>query len=360
MQWFCDQLFFDIRNDYKDWAGSLHLVAPNPVYRSLSRRLKYAADGAESSTIHFVTRRGRTLDGLRLDVTQYGGPVGVTSTMSAPLVGRHIEVPHVGTVESVAHRVLCSRRGLLEWAPPQPYVGTIQFNVGTSATSMTVVPPDPTTPAGKPYTQLLIDSTTSFAVGHRPPPTAMRAIQQAERARQSREESERRVEKWFHGDQDEAIEFVRNLLRQARQRVLIVDPYFATNELFSFARAVAIRDIPVTILTSGEWLKKDPLAPGTQRGATLRRQLAQLREHGDFHMSVMTGKPVIHDRFLIVDADAWLSGNSLNHIGERAGMIVKLVHPLPIINRLTALLESERVTNANDWHPDGSTQEDDA
>ena len=41
---------------------------------------------------------------------------------------------------------------------------------------------------------------------------------------------------------------------------------------------------------------------------------------------VLTGDPPpVHDRFLIVDGTVWLSGNSLHTLGERAGVIVRLV-----------------------------------
>ena len=50
---------------------------------------------------------------------------------------------------------------------------------------------------------------------------------------------------------------------------------------------------------------------------------------------ILTGKQSpVHDRFLIVDNIVWLSGNSLNTIGERAGMIIKLPDPEPVIELL--------------------------
>ena len=47
---------------------------------------------------------------------------------------------------------------------------------------------------------------------------------------------------------------------------------------------------------------------------------------------VMPGmdKPVIYDRYLIVDGDVWHCGPSFNELGERLGIIVRLPDPLAV------------------------------
>ena len=49
---------------------------------------------------------------------------------------------------------------------------------------------------------------------------------------------------------------------------------------------------------------------------------------------ILGDSPGVHDRFLVIDGNVWFSGNSLNRIGERAGMIVKLPDPKPVVERL--------------------------
>ena len=55
----------------------------------------------------------------------------------------------------------------------------------------------------------------------------------------------------------------------------------------------------------------------------------------------------MHDRFLIVDGTVWLSGNSLHTLGERAGVIVRLPDPTPIISGIKAFWLSS--PTLSDW-----------
>lgn len=49
--------------------------------------------------------------------------------------------------------------------------------------------------------------------------------------------------------------------------------------------------------------------------------------------------PPIHDRFLVIDGDVWLSGNSLNKIGKRASVMLKLPDPTSVSERLERLFD---------------------
>ena len=70
-------------------------------------------------------------------------------------------------------------------------------------------------------------------------------------------------------------------------------------------------------------------------------------------IKVLTGDPPpVHDRFLIVDGTVWLSGNSLHTLGERAGVIVRLPDPTPIIEGINAFWRSAPALS--DWLGDQS------
>lgn len=66
----------------------------------------------------------------------------------------------------------------------------------------------------------------------------------------------------------------------------------------------------------------------------------------------MTGdKPLIHDRFLIIDDEVWFSGNSLNDIGNRLSMLIRLPNPGEILDVLKEL-ESKperRIETMEEW-----------
>ena len=72
--------------------------------------------------------------------------------------------------------------------------------------------------------------------------------------------------------------------------------------------------------------------------------------NGKIDAYVMTGNvPVIHDRFLIIDNEAWFCGGSLNEIGNRLSCVIRL----PDAQELNKLLEdiklSDQVRPLKDW-----------
>jgi hypothetical protein len=95
--------------------------------------------------------------------------------------------------------------------------------------------------------------------------------------------------------------------------------------------------------------KKDRIDPKCTDAEVLDAQLPNLAKHGNFSISVLTGTPAVHDRFLIVDDSVWFSGNSLHTIGDRAGMVIKLRNSGDIIANLTEILDGDRTTSWQEW-----------
>ena len=123
-------------------------------------------------------------------------------------------------------------------------------------------------------------------------------------------------------------------------------------ELLAFGHAIRRPDVELRILTSVLGLKKkDALGHSSvDSGRKLQRIVNETFD--DYprkpKIRILTGKqPPIHDRFLVVDGAAWLSGNSLNTLGERAGMIVKLPDPEPAVVRLEAFWR--QASSLSDW-----------
>jgi hypothetical protein len=58
------------------------------------------------------------------------------------------------------------------------------------------------------------------------------------------------------------------------------------------------------------------------------------------------GDPILHDRFLAVDGAVWFSGNSLNAIGQRESMIIKLPDANSVMSRLREIFENESEDSA--------------
>ena len=61
-------------------------------------------------------------------------------------------------------------------------------------------------------------------------------------------------------------------------------------------------------------------------------------------------KPAFHDRFIIVDNNVWLSGNSLADIGKRASILVQLQYPNQIINMYKQIIEDKnKCLSLEEW-----------
>ena len=88
--------------------------------------------------------------------------------------------------------------------------------------------------------------------------------------------------------------------------------------------------------------------------------LMQIKKYGNslsytgVSVSVMTGdQPLIHDRFLVIDDAVWFTGNSLNHLGERASMILRLPNPTEVLRLIDVVFNDEdRVKSLEKWVAD--------
>jgi len=349
LRWLSEHLLFDLA-EYREWVGSMHLLAPNPVFRELDRRRDVAMDGTASTVVRIVPRAGKTLTGLRLHLTEHS-PTGITAIAAVDVTHPVVRIAHNGAVEAVGHMVVCPQRGVLDWSGAVPYISAVGINVDMSTGTRTVQVPDTSGRPGRSYTLPMIDHTRSMQVGKPPINSPMRQVHGAQLARQLRQANEQRSEEWFRDNPEDAEKRVRDLIGAARVRVWIIDPYFSAVEYYRFALRVARPNIEVLIVTSAVHLvKPDRAFPGMDAGSVLLAQISRFRPHLPLTAHVMTGpRPVVHDRFLVIDDAVWLSGNSLHTLGERAGMIVKLANPAPIIEKLQRIISSDRVITLEKW-----------
>jgi hypothetical protein len=142
-------------------------------------------------------------------------------------------------------------------------------------------------------------------------------------------------QKWFREQREEAKDLLRSVLTEASNELLVVDPYFAAEEMANFALAVGRSDVPIRILTSAEVLRTETTtAPPRERGQQLLDTLRQIASNpgmNPIEIRVMTGlRPPIHDRFLVIDTRIWLLGSSLNEFGARGTIMVMLPEPDPV------------------------------
>jgi len=351
--WLSDRLFFDLL-EHEEWIGSANLIAPNPLLRMFHQGLGVNPDGSEVSDCHFVVRAGKNTTNTVFCLTEHR-PTGIAAFHETPLDRRYIQIPHAGRTEEVSSFIHSRDYGVLDWDKPAGFIRRIGLQMAIREERTVAIAAS----GGKPaetyeYSRFVDQPSSVVGEPESGTPITMR-VREAKAQRDRRRDAERLGQKWFHGDEQEARIFVRSLISTARRRVVIVDPYFASIELFRFALAISRSEVEVTVLTAAEdnLKKADRSDPGREAGEVLLSQIEALRQHGQFEAFVMTGSPPpVHDRFLVIDDEAWLSGNSLHSIGERAGMMIKLPDPGIVVKELDKILGGDRVKKLEDWVTD--------
>ena len=348
-------LNFDIVDKYPEYRGAITVVAPNPLFRSIERsHLESARPGfAESVAYKIVTRPTQSLDGLRLEIVNQR-PRG----RLAPLVNDFADDPFVvfdfpSEIYSEEMSITHPDHGLLSWHEPLPILREIRTRMELPRRKKIVYVPTAGHRSSE-YTYQVdeVEDGGEFVTGD-PLLDAdiISRLSEAEGRRTRNKAAKDQDQIWFDRAPADAAQFVRKKIGDARVRIFFVDPYFDHRGLLAFGHARRRPGVNLRILTSARGLKEASAHdPNTDSGSLLGRTL-----DGTFKVSstrpeirVLRGKvPPVHDRFLVVDGNVWFSGNSFSALGERAGMIVKLPDPEPVIARLEAFWRQAPILT--DW-----------
>ncbi|MES1185098.1 MAG: VPA1262 family N-terminal domain-containing protein [Myxococcales bacterium] len=323
--WLRDALHFDL-GEFPEYWGSIHLIAPNPVYREMATRLQPRVPPRESVLLRFQPRMGKSVEGLELTFREED-PWGVVASKRATLRNSLSRMNFDREVNAVMEDVWDPRRGYLQVSNgAHPFLKSIQLNFGLA--ERTIVKSETQTyevmRSGKPETSVMGDEHKVMQARHR--------MVVAHYAREKRRSASAHDQRWFRRQKEDARDLLRSLLNEANREVLVIDPYFAAEELVNFALAVGRYDIPIRILSSAEVLKeaaaeKSEIEKGDQLLQTLQ-ELQQRQKMNPFEIHVMAGdRPAVHDRFLVIDDRIWLLGSSLNEFGARGTMMLRLPDP---------------------------------
>jgi len=159
---------------------------------------------------------------------------------------------------------------------------------------------------------------------------------------------------WFTtGQRKEALEHIREKLKHARSTIFIADPYFSANQISQYLYSIERDEIKIQILTSNGAFKKIKEAEAgteadTSEGSldthqTLLQNLNifQASHKNSIEVKVAnTESSLFHDRFLAVDSRVWMLGSSLNSIGIRPTLIMRIPHGEKILAHLMSLYKN--------------------
>lgn len=336
-KWLSENLCFPI-DEYPEYIGAMLRVRHDPVIRTVEQHLSPQEDGTDDEVIRISTWPGADISGCEILAVEQR-PFGIGAVIREKLTGPVHVLRWKHRIEHTGIAIIHPRDGLCWWREPLPYIRSIRLGVTPIGRRKLIElrGQDGTVKDRYEVQEGAGALASQSIIGEQPNPGAI--FSRYYSARQMRDQRKLRKSlgfRWFD-DADKAAKDVRALIRSAQVQVWIVDPYFVGEPLVRFAFA-APSHVPVRILTSAKALKaklEDRRHYAGQRLNTLLQEAIAKDIHQDIKVWVMSGKePPIHDRFLIIDNRVWLSGNSLNAIGDRPSVLVEVPDPVDIVEKL--------------------------
>ena len=340
-------LHFDLVDLYHDYLGAICLIAPNPLFRSIKKSHLDEPRGGSVETVAYklVARANQSLNGTRLEIVNenmLGRLAPVAAVFSDDTVIKVFEFAE--ELNREGRTVTHTRHGLLCWNEPVPLLRTIQLDLAVESRRKSIeVPAHGKHRPRYEYEIPEYQHENSTVIGTELDGSAIQSkIAEAQHRRAHRQKGAGQC--WFHDRPEDAAKFMRDTIGSARRTVMIADPYFADRELLAFGHAIRSPDAKLQVLTSAAHLKNEDAGSQVQMVLDQTFQTYPLVPE----VRLLSGDPPpLHDRFLVVDDDVWLSGNSFHTIGERAGMVVRLPDPEPVIAQLVHLWKG--ATSLDAW-----------
>jgi hypothetical protein len=343
--WLAPRIHFRV-DDYPELLGGIVLIAPDPQVEKVSQYFSRDAQRKEWLVTQIQARPKQSLDGLGLTIFEERfGAISTFRQLDVPSEGYVITDPPA-EIRASGYMLGHSDRGLIDFQPPTSFVRSIGLTMETSTRRVKLQTRESRKKGAEIKEHEIGEQTlvTDSLIGDiEPPLDAHSRFYESANIRQNASQARKSDQRWID-DPTAARVFLRGLIGSARREVFVADCFFNGEDLAGYLHFVTRLNVQIKVLTS-----KDAFSNALGRDAeiqTMRASLATFQERGlkDVQVRVMRNKdgyPILHDRFLVVDGAAWFSGNSLNGIGQRESLIVKLPDPRPILARLNLLFDSE-------------------
>ena len=331
-------------SEYQEYLGSAAYIAPDPIIRQIDNFMAPAKDDRGERIIYrFVPRPGQNLEHLRLTTFDKEARL-LTSfdTHHVPADGI-LDVAKGTCSGQYGYVVTHEQHGVLAY---QPFVGFLrQMNLSIKVAprkSVTVSVPTTSAKDAPPmeYQAAVEQEVASHSILGEVTSPGPGARAEAEAQRRERLAFAKQYgQRWFpNNSREEAAHFVREVLRAARFRVVIVDPYLGALQLGQFLYVIYGSEVNVTLLTTALAFEATATESRKDQLQIFSKHLADLKDMQRLEPEVrVVPASKLHDRFMVVDNEVWFVGNSLNSLGVKASMIVRLPNPDEVIDRLESL-----------------------
>lgn len=360
--WLEQQLHFDVLA-HDDWLGAVALVAPNPLMRDISIRITTRDAAMETVEVGGQLRTGKSPASLKVVFQERRAEsLGVYSIKPLGPQG-YVAEQFEGEVSEFGLTLTCDQRGILHENVPSWFMRGVNTYVQDRPLSKPV-----TVPARKATASDTVVNASVMpprAPPPAPPVTGLRRITELEGRRRRRfgemrplaTGPEQRDTLIFKSDRAAAVEQIRRLIRRASKQLIFVDHYFSAPDLLEFATAISQQQVAVTVLVGRdtELLTKSLLgAPTGMSAADWLEQVAadfaadDIIKPASVEVKIPQGGQAFHDRFLIIDEEAWHCGHSFNKVGDGDySAMTRIVRPEELI--AIVLAEAARAERFSEW-----------
>jgi hypothetical protein len=360
--WLEQQLHFDVLA-HDDWLGAVTLIAPNPLLRDVAVRITARDAAAETVEVGGQLRTGKSA--VSLNAVFQERRVEALGIYSIRPLGPHgfAQETFEGGVADFGVTLTCDQRGILHENVPSWFMRGVHTSVQDQPLSKHVtVPPRKAQGAAKVVTAVV---SPPKAPPPQPPITGLRRITELEFRRRRRFGEmrplavgpEQRDTLIFHADQRAAADQIRRLIGRAHKRLVFVDPYFSAPDLLEFATAVSQQQVAITVLVGRDTALLIQQLPGAPPGLSaadwLEKAAADLAaddiiKPASVEVKIPIGGRAFHDRFLIIDDEAWHCGHSFNKVGDGDySAMTRIARPEELIQ--TVLAEAGRAEDFSQW-----------
>ena len=307
--WISSCLCFDFKK-YSEYLGSVNLIFPNPYYCHL--HIRRVRDGNKLvKQVELLFDQDCSQKNLRVFVGERFN-AEYTAITERYISNQKELIDVMDPASAIGYVVLDSQGRIwdrMDYAPP---IRSIVGSIGAVGKMMKFDCKDKSTQIlpRVAYSGMTVESPYELS-------PIIRLSDRMNAAISSRRLDQVQLsQKLFFSEGAVAEKNIRALINKATHRVIIVDPYFDHG---SSSMYLAAANVPIRVLCADGGLKD-----GDKNGKKLLEIVNQLRKnHYQIDIRVSNHKK-LHDRFLVIDDEAWLLGSSLRTIGDSLSMMIKL------------------------------------
>lgn len=348
IKWINDNLKFDI-SLYKEYIGALCLVAYNPLIRGIHPRLTSdEITGNESVYFEIEPRNNVDISDIKLMYIEKRN-LGYKNFQEKLLNNLSFTIKNLGDFESLGYAIICPKRGLLSWDGFHGFLKGISFNMNIITGKNKVNVPNKDYSGIEETYETSRYASENFTVGTDNKDKIISLSTKLLKSENYRKQKNiaQNTQKLFYDSPKEAVAFVRELISKANEKIVIIDPYITTRELFKFALSMN-PSATTTLITSSLVLKGKRYEKQAQ---ILLNNIKNVSQNYKIEAFVMLGKePAFHDRFIFIDNEVWISGNSLADIGKRASILIKSPSPEEIQNVYYKIInDKQKIIKLEEW-----------